>query len=276
MNPLVDIGVNLTSKQFAADQGEVIDRALAVGVRYMVVTGLTVPLSQRAIEVARMRPSELCCTAGVHPHNARTLDEFGLEQLRGLARAPEVVAVGECGLDYDRDFSPRPVQREAFAAQLEIAAELGKPVFLHQREAHDDFLRILGNVRSRLVGGVVHCFTGTERELDAYLELGLCIGITGYVCDERRGTHLQQLLKRIPADRLMVETDAPFLRPRDLKSGAKGASGARRNEPAFLPHIARSVARFVGKDEETLRCETTATAFALFGLAARFGEPTAP
>jgi TatD DNase family protein len=262
----VDIGVNLTSKQFRGDLEQVIARALEAGVSHMIVTGLTAELSQAALALARTRPRVLCCTAGVHPHNARTLDRQVVEQLRQLARAPEVVAVGECGLDYDRDFSPRPQQREAFAAQLELAAELGKPVFLHQRSAHDDFHSILSNARSRLVGGVVHCFTGDERELAAYLELGLCIGITGFVCDERRGTHLQRLVARIPAGRLMVETDAPFLLPRDLKTGG------RRNEPAYLPHVARSVARFAGKDAAQLQRETTEAAFALFGLAARFGE----
>ncbi|MFZ5890667.1 MAG: TatD family hydrolase [Myxococcota bacterium] len=267
MNPLVDIGVNLTSKQFRADLPEVIERALAADVRYMIITGLSAPLSQAALELARTRPQNLCCTAGVHPHNARSLDSHALEQLRHLAKAPEVVAVGECGLDYDRDFSPRPQQREAFAAQLELAVSLKKPVFLHQRDAHADFVSILRNARAGLVGGVVHCFTGDERELESYLELGLCIGITGYVCDERRGTHLQALVGRIPSDRLMVETDAPFLRPRDL-NGVHG----KRNEPAYLPHVARSVARFAKKDEVTLRRETTATAFSLFGLGVRFGE----
>jgi len=262
---LVDIGVNLTSKQFRGDLEQVIERALAAGVSHMIVTGLTAELSQAALALARTRPRVLCSTAGVHPHNARTLDRYALEQLRHLARAPEVVAVGECGLDYDRDFSPRPQQREAFAAQLELAAELGKPVFLHQRSARDDFLAILSNARSRLVGGVVHCFTGNEEELSAYLELGLCIGITGFVCDERRGTHLQRLVARIPADRLMVETDAPFLLPRDLETRG------RRNEPAYLPHVARSVARFAGKDLARLQSETSETAFRLFGLAARFG-----
>jgi TatD DNase family protein len=272
LNPsLVDIGVNLTSKQFRGDLEQVIARAVAAGVRHMIVTGLTAELSQAALELARTKPHTLCSTAGVHPHNARTLDRHALEQLRHLARAREVVAVGECGLDYDRDFSPRPQQREAFAAQLELAAELEKPVFLHERAAHEDFLRILSNARSRLVGGVVHCFTGDERELDAYLELGLCIGITGFVCDERRGAHLQRLVARIPADRLMVETDAPFLLPRDLKN-AQG----RRNEPAYLPHVARSVARFAGKDEAELRRQTTAAAFSLFRLGARFGDPPNP
>jgi TatD DNase family protein len=265
---LIDIGVNLTSKQFREDLPDVIQRALEAGVTHMIVTGLTAPLSQAALELARTRPNVLCCTAGVHPHNARTVDAHTLGELRNLARAPEVVAVGECGLDYDRDFSPRPQQRAAFEAQLELAAELRKPVFLHQRSAHEDFERILKNARTRLVGGVVHCFTGDARELDAYLELGLCIGITGFICDERRGTHLRELVRRIPPERLMVETDAPFLLPRDLKN-ARG----RRNEPAYLPHVAAAVARYAGRDETELRRATTAVAFELFGLAARFGGP---
>jgi len=264
--PLVDIGVNLTSKQFREDLPQVIARAHDAGVKYMIVTGLTAPLSQQALELARSRPAALVCTAGVHPHNAAGFGRHTQDQLRNLARHPEVVAVGECGLDYDRDFSPRPEQRAAFELQLELAAELRKPVFLHQRSAHDDFYRILSNARPKLVGGVVHCFTGSAAELECYLELGLCIGITGFVCDERRGTHLQALIERIPSDRLMIETDAPFLLPRDLK----GVSG-RRNEPAYLPHIAASVARHAGRSEADLRRQTTATAFRLFDLAARFG-----
>jgi TatD DNase family protein len=267
-DPLIDIGVNLTSKQFRADLPAVIERALNGGVSYMIVTGLTAPLSHAALELARARPRQLCCTAGVHPHNASSVDAHTRGELGNLARAPEVVAIGECGLDYDRDFSPRPQQRAAFEAQLELAAERQKPVFLHQRSAHDDFERILRNARPKLTGGVVHCFTGDARELDCYLELGLCIGITGFICDERRGTRLRELVRRIPPDRLMVETDAPFLLPRDLK----GVNG-RRNEPAYLPHVARSVARYAGRDEAELRRSTTATAFELFGLAARFAAP---
>lgn len=264
--PLIDIGVNLTSKQFSQDLPDVIDRAVAAGVAHMIVTGLTAPLSQAALELARSRPGVLCSTAGVHPHNARTYDRYTQSELRNLASFPQVVAIGECGLDYDRDFSPRDQQRAAFESQLELAAELQKPVFLHQRSAHDDFARILANARPRLAGGVVHCFTGDERELDCYLELGLCIGITGFICDERRGLHLQRLVRRISPERLMIETDAPFLLPRDL-AGVRG----RRNEPAYLPHVAKSVARHAGRDEAELRRSTTATAFALFGLATVFG-----
>jgi TatD DNase family protein len=268
--PLIDIGVNLTSRQCRDDLPAVIERAVMAGVRHMIVTGLTAPLSQAALELARSRPSMLCSTAGVHPHNARTYDRHTQAELRALARSPQVVAIGECGLDYDRDFSPREQQRAAFESQLELAVELKKPVFLHQRSAHHDFERILRNARAGLVGGVVHCFTGDERELDCYLDLGLCIGITGFICDERRGTHLQRLVRRIPAARLMVETDAPFLLPRDLK----GVPG-RRNEPAYLPHVARSVAHYAQRDEAELRRSTTATAFALFGLAAIFASADA-
>jgi TatD DNase family protein len=266
--PLVDIGVNLTSKQFREDLPQVIERALAADVRFMIVTGLTAPLSQAALELARRYPGNLCCTAGVHPHNARTFDRHTPGELRALAEQPEVVAVGECGLDYDRDFSPRPQQRLAFERQLELAVQLQKPVFLHQRSAHADFEAILRNARARLVGGVVHCFTGDARELESYLGLGLHIGITGFVCDERRGTHLQQLIRVIPPDRLMIETDAPFLLPRDLHH-ARG----RRNEPAYLPHVAASVARHAGRDVQELRRSTTRAAFDFFGLAQRFSLP---
>jgi TatD DNase family protein len=267
---LIDIGVNLTSRQFAADRDAIVERALAAGVAHLIVTGLTASLSQAALELARTRPAVLCSTAGVHPHNASGFDGHTRGELAALARCPEVVAVGECGLDYDRDFSPRPMQRQAFEAQLELAAELGKPVFLHERSAHHDFHAIVANARPRLAGGVVHCFTGSAGELERYLELGLCIGITGFVCDERRGTHLRDLLPRIPPDRLMVETDAPFLRPRDLPGG-----GGKRNEPSFLPHVAASVARYSARSEEQVRRSTTETAYRLFGLEARFGPLTA-
>ncbi|HEX6767208.1 MAG TPA: TatD family hydrolase [Polyangiaceae bacterium] len=260
---LCDIGLNLTSKQFAHDRDVVVERAFAAGVRHMMVTGLTAALSQEALALVRGRPGVLRSTAGVHPHNAKTYDRHTSDELRALARNPEVAAVGECGLDYDRDFSPRDQQRRAFEAQLELAVELGKPVFLHERKSHDDFVRILGNVSSRLAGGVVHCFTGTAAELERYLELGLSVGITGFICDERRGTHLREVVKRVPEGRLLVETDAPFLLPRDLP----GATG-KRNEPAFLPHVAAAVARARGEPESELWRHTSLTAARLFGLGA--------
>ena len=257
----IDIGVNLTHDSYDADRDAVMQRAAALGVRQMVVTGSSEEGSIKAIELARRHPGTLFATAGVHPHHAADLTQEALPALAELARAPEVVAVGECGLDYFRDFSPRDLQRRAFAWQLEVAATTGKPVFLHQRDAHDDFLAILRE-HAPIAGGVAHCFTATEKERDDYLGLGLHIGITGWICDERRGLHLRQVVKGIPGDRLMLETDAPYLLPRDLKPAPK----TRRNEPQHLPHVARAVATARGQDLETLAREAAHTTRRFFRL----------
>lgn len=261
---LIDIGINLTHDSFDADRDVVLSRAKAHHVVQMVVTGATLPHSHAAAALSRQHPGRLYSTAGVHPHHASELDDASIESLRELLTAPEVVAVGECGLDYFRDISPRDVQRVAFARQLELAVECGKPVFLHQREAHADFVAILRDYLPRLSRGVAHCFTGVGNELDDCLELGLHIGITGWICDERRGAHLGPLMSRIPSGRLMIETDGPYLLPRDLKP--KPAS--RRNEPAFLPHIAAAIAKARGESTENLAEHTTRSARAFFALPA--------
>jgi TatD DNase family protein len=259
---LIDIGINLTHDSYDVDRDAVIARARHVGVTQMIVTGASVEGSIKAVELARSRPGELFATAGVHPHHATELTSESLSTLEELARAPEVVAAGECGLDYFRDFSPRPVQQQAFHRQLELAARLGKPVFLHQRDAHEDFLAILKEHHRNLRGGVTHCFTGAERELAAYLDLGFAIGITGWICDERRGAHLLSLVREIPGERLLLETDGPYLLPRDLHP--KPAS--RRNEPVYLPHIAAVVARARGESVAALAATSTAATRALFSL----------
>ncbi|MDB6088600.1 MAG: TatD DNase family protein [Gammaproteobacteria bacterium] len=258
----IDIGINLGHDSYDVDRDAVISRAEAVGVVQMVVTGATIAGSRQAIELARSRPGKLFATAGVHPHHATELTSDSVSELAELARRSEVVAVGECGLDYFRDFSPRAAQRAAFHRQLELAAGLGKPVFLHQRDAHEDFLAVLREHRKNLTAGVAHCFTSSAPELAAYLDLGLAIGITGWICDERRGAHLLPLMREIPADRLLLETDGPYLLPRDLRP--KPAS--RRNEPAYLPHIASAVARARGESIEALALSSTAAARKLFGL----------
>jgi TatD DNase family protein len=259
--PLIDIGINLAHDSFDRDRDAVIARAHAAGVVQMVVTGATLAGSIRAVALAHEHPGRLFATAGVHPHHASELDETALAELAALARQPEVVAVGECGLDYFRDFSPRAAQRQAFHRQLELALQIGKPVFLHQRDAHEDFLAILREHASAW-RGVAHCFTGTEGQLHAYLELELSIGITGWICDERRGAHLLALVPQIPAGRLLLETDGPYLLPRDLPS--KPAS--RRNEPAYLPHIAATVARARGESLASLAAASSDSARRLFGL----------
>lgn len=259
---LIDIGINLGHDSYDVDRDAVISRAQQAGVVQMIVTGATLGGSRKAIELARSRPRQLYATAGVHPHHATELTAESLTELEELARQPEVVAAGECGLDYFRDFSPRPVQQNAFHRQLELAAKVEKPVFLHQRDAHDDFLAILREHRKTPVGGVAHCFTGGAHELTAYLGLGFAIGITGWICDERRGAHLLPLVRDIPADRLLLETDGPYLLPRDLSP--KPAS--RRNEPAYLPHIAEVVARARGELVTDLSRSSTAATRKLFGL----------
>ena len=260
---LVDIGINLAHDSYAGDRAEVIARATAAGVRRLIVTGATLASSRAALELARANPGQLFATAGVHPHQAGELTAAELPHLQALLAQPGVVAAGECGLDYFRNYSPQPAQRRAFAAQLALAADLGKPLFLHQRDAHHDFTAALREHGGAL-RGVAHCFTGGEEELQTYLDLGLHIGITGWICDERRGQHLQALVRRIPADRLLLETDGPYLLPRDLRP----RPASRRNEPAYLRHIAATVARLRGESLDDCAAHSTAAARALFGLAA--------
>jgi len=225
----------------------------------VVVTGTSVQESTAALALVKSS-DKLYCTAGVHPHNARECDATTIPALRVLAQQPRVVAIGECGLDFNRNYSPHPDQEKWFVAQLELAIELKKPLFLHSRDAFPRFGEILA--RFKPAKAVAHCFTGEKAELHAYLDLDLYIGVTGWICDERRGRNLLELMKEIPADRLMLETDSPYLTPRDLHPQPK----ARRNEPAHLAHILRTVARALGKPAAQVAEETTRNAKAFFGL----------
>jgi TatD DNase family protein len=262
MLDLIDIGANLTHDSFDADRNAVLDRAAATGVARIIVTGTSVTSSVQAAALCETRPRTLFATAGVHPHHATEFDVHTTAALRAMLGGPAFVAVGECGLDFFRDYSPRAAQRHAFAAQLELAADVGKPVFLHQRDAHDDFVAVLTPMRKHLVGGVAHCFTGGPAELAAYLDLDLYIGVTGWVCDERRGSELREAVPRIPLDRLLLETDAPYLLPRDLAPKPQG----RRNEPAFLCHVLERVARLRNEPVAVVASAATANAERLFGL----------
>jgi len=255
---LVDIGANLTHSAFETDRSEVVARAKQAGVERIIVTGTAVDESLAATRVAD--ELGLWATAGVHPHHARDCGPSTIPALRDIARHPRVVAIGECGLDFNRNYSPHPDQEKWFVAQLELGMELGKPLFLHSRDAHPRFSEILHFHRP--AKAVAHCFTGEQAELHAYLDLGLYIGITGWICDERRGRHLVRLVRDIPRDRLLLETDSPYLTPRDLRPQPR----ARRNEPALLPHILAAVARALGRPAEEVAADTTRNAVALFGL----------
>ncbi len=259
---LIDIGCNLTNRRFRHDWSEVVDRAALAGVSQIIVTGTSVAASKAAADLAAELPDTLHATAGVHPHDAKAFDDETLPALRRLARREEVVAIGECGLDHNRDFSPRPDQARCFDAQLELASALSMPVFLHERDAHEAFVEILAPRLGALPAAVVHCFTGTLDELRAYLDLGLYIGITGWICDERRGLALREAVRFIPLDRVLAETDAPFLSPRDLRPKPKG----NRNEPAFLPHIVSALAECMKIDVDELAQATAENSRRCFGI----------
>jgi len=262
---LIDIGANLADASFDADRDEVIERAAAAGVRGMIVTGTGLDESESALALAERRSAVLRCTAGIHPHLAAQWTDApqeARERLGGVLGSKLAVAAGECGLDYFRNLSPPAAQRAAFAGQLELAAEHGKPLFLHQRDAHDDFLAMLREHHAARLSGVAHCFTGGPGQAESYLGLGLHIGITGWVLDERRNHDLLKAIPLLPLDRVLLETDSPYLLPRhpDAKPHRK-----RRNEPCFLPYVAREVARRMGIDAEELFDAACGNAQALFG-----------
>lgn len=259
---LVDIGANLAHDSFDADRDAVLARARSAGVAALVVTGSTLDDSDRAAALARRHPRMLRATAGVHPHHAAALRSADAQRLAALLGDPMVVAAGECGLDYFRKLSPPAEQRRAFELQLGLAAEAGKPLFLHQRDAHADFLAMLREHPHAAARGVLHCFTGGSAELEDCLALGLSVGITGWICDERRGEALREAAPLVPRERLMIETDAPYLLPRTLDPKPRH----RRNEPAFLPAVLAETARRRGEDPDDLAEATTANACRFFGL----------
>jgi TatD DNase family protein len=259
---LIDIGANLAHDSFDDDRGDVIRHARDVGVTRLVVTGSSDESNVRALELANDYSGMLYSTAGVHPHHASDYTDDSDALIRRLTAEPRCVAVGECGLDYFRNFSPREAQLDAFERQLAIAEETGLPVFLHQRDAHDDFVEVLESRLPRLSRAVAHCFTGEGESLREYLAMGLYIGITGWICDERRGRHLHDIVSIIPDDRLMIETDAPYLLPRSLTPKPK----TRRNEPKYLPEVLRVVAEARGQSDAHVASITTANAVRFFGL----------
>jgi TatD DNase family protein len=259
---LIDIGCNLTHDSFDSDREQVLERAHEVGVVQMIVTGASADGSTMALDLARQHPGKLFATAGVHPHRASDFTDETETLLRSLAEHDEVVAVGEAGLDYFRDFSPRDIQRDVFQRQLQIGIDSQLPLFLHLRDAHGDFHQILSEVRDQLSDVVVHCFTGSREELRDYLDMDCYIGITGWICDERRGTHMKEYLSDIPARRLMVETDAPYLKPRNLRPRVK----SHRNEPRWLPWIVGTLAAVRDEHPEKLAAQTTENARRFFRI----------
>ena len=262
---LIDIGANLADASFDADRDAVIERAAAAGVTRMIVTGTGLAESEAALALAEGNPAVFRCTAGIHPHLAARWTDSPRKARKRLGRVMDsglAVAAGECGLDYFRNLSPPDAQRAAFAGQLELAAEHGKPVFLHQREAHGDFLAMLRDSEVRSLGGVAHCFTGGPGQAESYLELGLYIGITGWICDERRNHELLKAVPLLPLDRVLLETDSPYLLPRHPEVKPRKR---RRNEPEFLPYVARALARRMRVNPDELAAAARRNTRKLFG-----------
>lgn len=257
----IDIGANLTNKRFRKDLPQVLTAARAANVDAIVLTGSDAASTRASFELTKEHPGFLYSTAGIHPHHA---SEFSVVEtlplIESLCAQPEVVAVGECGLDFNRDFSPRTDQVGCFVAQLKLAAVNRLPLFLHERDAHEEFLELMRAHRDQVSAGVVHCFTGTLEQVIAYLDLDLHIGITGWLCDERRGKHLKEVVRHIPIERLMIETDAPYLAPRDYPVKIT------RNEPRYLPHILTAVAQARGESPEALAPALLTTTRHFFGF----------
>ena len=249
-------------KSFRKDREEIIEEAKKVGVSKFIITGTNVKSSQIASEYALNYPDVLYSTSGVHPHDAKTCNDKTLNELQKIAENPSVVAIGECGLDYNRDFSPRDVQREWFEKQIKLAEELNMPLFLHERDAHEDMYNILEKHNKIAKKAVIHCFTGTKREAENYIDLGCYIGVTGWICDMKRGKSLQEAVSVIPSDKLMIETDAPFLIPKNFDNKPK----KNRNEPKYLPHILNTIANYKNEDVEKLGKEVTKTTKKFFKI----------
>jgi TatD DNase family protein len=256
---LIDIGVNFHASQLKGLGDELLARAAAAGVTHLLATGTSLHASELALAFAREH-ARVWATAGVHPHTAKDWSAQSGAQFEPLWADERVVAVGECGLDYNRMFSPVDAQRHAFEAQIAAAVRLGKPLFLHCRDAFDDFHAMLRDAAAAGAHGVVHCFTDGAAEAEAFLALGFDIGITGWVTDAARGTALRDALRVVPADRLHLETDAPYLRP-------KNAGKTRPyNEPALLPFVAKAVAELKGLDVAALSAQATLNSRRLFNL----------
>jgi TatD DNase family protein len=237
MNNLFDIACNFSSDRFDDDLKEVIQRAQNNNVTKFLVVSASLKEAEKVNRIYQDNIDSCFFTIGVHPHHANEFDSSSSLEMIKLIEEYKPHSVGETGLDFFRNISSYEEQLYAFEEQIQIAIKTNLPLFLHQRDAHDEFMKIISKYKDYLPKSVVHCFTGTQSELEDYLDLGFYIGLTGWVCDERRNVELRQSIKNIPLDRLMLETDCPYLIPRNLDNKPKN----NRNEPSFLPHIAKEI-----------------------------------
>ncbi len=263
---MIDVGVNLTNKRFDKDRLAVLYRARIAGLNHILITGTSVFESQQALSQCQLYqkewPNFLFSTAGVHPHEADNVAQDYLCQLEQLANHAQVKAIGECGLDFNRNFSTPKQQHNVFSEQLGLAAKLSLPLFLHQRDAFSPWFETLTPYLDKVPAMVAHCFTGSQQELHQCLAAGMYIGITGWLCDERRGQELRDIVKSIPLNRLLLETDAPYLMPKTIKPKPKSS----RNEPSYLPYIVTELENITGVDSAEIIGQTHLNAKKVFNI----------
>ena len=252
MHEIADIACNFTSDRFDNDLDEVIDRAVANNITKFGLICSRLSDLDKLLEIYNRYSKDMFFTIGIHPHHANEINKEYLEKLKEVINKNNPHAIGETGLDFFRNLSTYEEQIFAFEEQIRIAIDTNKPLFLHQRDSHDDFIKILRKYSSDINKSVVHCFTGTQEQLEDYLELDCYIGVTGWICDEKRNIELRKTIKNIPLERLMIETDCPYLIPKDLPNKPKN----NRNEPASLSHIAKVIAILMDVDELKLREQT--------------------
>ena len=259
---MIDIGVNLTNSRFDKDRELVVTRAQQANIEAMLVTGTNIKESQKAFQLTQDYPNFLYSTAGVHPHDADNVDANYLDTIEELALQPSVKAIGECGLDFNRNFSTPENQLKVFKEQLILAEKLNLPVFLHQREAFEPWFDCLTPYLDKLPAVISHCFTGSKQELLQCVDAGIYIGITGWICDDKRGRELQSIVEHIPLDKLLIETDAPYLTPKGIRPRPKSS----RNEPAYLPYVVQKIAECYQVDIDAIASHSTNNAKRAFGI----------
>jgi TatD DNase family protein len=267
---LFDSHCHLDDASYDADRDAVLTRARTAGVAAMMVAGIDIPRSRQAVSLADAQQG-VFAAVGVHPHDASQCSETVLAELQHMTAHPKVMAWGETGLDFNRMYSPRDVQEKWFHRQVEIALERNLPLIFHERDSEGRFLEMLRSFNGQRLRGVVHCFSGSPGELEAYLQRGLYIGITGIVTMKARGTDLRAMLNAIPEDRLLVETDAPYLTP------APERNRHRRNEPAFVRTTLLKVADVRQAEPESLAAAIWHNTCRLYGIDPLFNQdPHAP
>ena len=260
MHEIADIACNFTSDRFDNDLDEVINQAIVNNITKFGLICSKLSDIDKLLEIYNRYSKDMFFTIGVHPHHANEINEEYLKKLKEVINNNNPHAIGETGLDFFRNLSTYEEQIFAFEEQIKIAIDTNKPLFLHQRDSHDDFIKILRKYSSDINKSVVHCFTGTKEQLNDYLELDCYIGVTGWICDAKRNVELRKTIKNIPLERLMIETDCPYLIPKNLQEKPKN----NRNEPTYLNHIANEVATLMKKDINDIREKTYKTSLSFF------------